>query len=204
MKARLLKTAAKGLIIGAAVFAFAGAAGATTTINLYGATAQTNFWNGAAADLLHVEFSCATGAVTSPGSSASNVTHGTGCSSTYDAADDGVHNGIINFSYTNKASWDGIEAVNGVWDSSNNGGAGQPCTAGQNYRMVATCADSTCAPAGVTLQCQPITIGTSDVEASAFAQTSLRISVRSAHWWGAIPVEVIHHPYHRFTWHRYN
>ncbi len=175
MKVSLLKTAAKGIIIGAAVFAFAGAAGATTTINLYGASAQTNFWNGAAADLLHVEFGCATGAVTtaSPTDSKSKVTHGTVCSHTYDHADDNVQNGIINFSYSNKASWDGIEAANGVWDTTgNNGTASQPCTQGQNYRKVATCADTACTPSLVTSTCQPVTIGTSDVEASAFSQAS--------------------------------
>ncbi len=173
MKVSLLKTAAKGLIVGASVLAFAGAAGATTTINLYGASAQTNFWNGAAADLLHVEFGCAAGAVTtaSPTDSKSKVTHGTGCSSTYDNSDGDGHNGIINFSYSNQASWDGIESVNEVWDTTgNNGSAAQPCSQGQNYRKVATCMNAGCTT--VASSCQPITIGTSDVEAGAFSQLS--------------------------------
>ncbi len=178
MKARLLKTAAKGLILGASVFAFAGAAGAATNINLYGASAQFNYWNGGAASFLTSTLGCTGGTAqyTSKTDSNSKVTVAQGCPAAI-SSDNGVSDGVINFSYSSKASYDGIDSILGVWDAANNGGAAQPCDPTNTVccstltqRPVATY--DTTSSTNASSQCQTITIGTSDVDASSFKQTS--------------------------------
>ncbi len=170
MKASLIKKIAKGgLILGASVFVFAGAANAATYVNLYGASAQFNFWTNYAPTMLH-DLGCAAGAqkfTTTDGNS--GVAIGTSCPSSL-SSDNGTSDGIIYFSYTNKASWDGIDAVLGFYDLSNNASVANTCSTGAE-RPVATCNNSSCS-AGVTYTCQTINIGTSDVEASAFSQQS--------------------------------
>lgn len=171
MKARLFKTA---LILGASVFAFAGAAQAATYVNLYGASAQYNFWANYAPTLLQ-SLGCAAGAQKyTTSDNKSQVAVGTGCPAAL-SNDDGTSDGYIYFSYSNKASWDGIDAALGVYDSSNNGGAANQDSTGKvcadNQRPVATCVHGACG-ANATYTCQDITIGTSDVEAGAFTQQS--------------------------------
>ncbi|MFZ0927331.1 MAG: hypothetical protein WAN11_01945 [Syntrophobacteraceae bacterium] len=186
MKARLLKTAAKGLILGASIFALATGAQAATYVNLHGATAQYNFWSHYAPTFLSSVMGC-TVASTNSFSTAdgkSTVTIGTSCTG---IPSGDAHNGpngntggagdepnAIYFSYSNKASWDGVGAVIGQYSASNNGGAANPCST--NFeRQVATCPDDACTGFTTTTApyiCQPIDIGASDVEASAFVQTS--------------------------------
>jgi hypothetical protein len=195
MKAKSLKTIARVLVLGVTVLAFAGAAHAVTYINLYGATAQFNFWSNYDQTFLTTPFPNGPGCTyqgtfkTKDGKSA--VAVGTGCNAAYDGAifppggagawtetsptagpytPDTTANTIY-FSYTNKASWDGIEAALGYWDAANQGKA-NPCPAG-NLRAVATCnyASNTCTGT-VPYVCQQVSIGTSDVESDVFTQTS--------------------------------
>lgn len=170
MKSRLFKTA---LILGASVLAFGGAAQAATYVNIYGASAQYNFWTNYAPALL-ANLGCAvnvTKYTTSDGKS--QVAVGTGCSEAL-SSDDGTSDGYIYLSYSNKASWDAIDAVLGVYDSDNNGGGNRDSTGttcADNQRPVATCVHSACG-ANATYACQIITIGTSDVEGGVFTQLS--------------------------------
>ena len=80
MKASLLKNIARGgLILGASVFAFAGAADAATYVNLHGATAQYNFWSHYAPSFLAQPLGCTVAATNSFSTSdnKSTVTIGT-------------------------------------------------------------------------------------------------------------------------------
>ncbi len=171
MESRFLKIVAKGLILGASVFAFAGAAHASTNLNLYGASAQYNFWSKYDCTLLKASPMNCTACTTFPTTDGkSSVAVATGCAAAY-ASDNGTDpNNTIYFSYTNKASWDGVDAVLGVWDTANNGTA-QPCT-GTGQRQVATCVNGACG-ANSTYTCQDIHIGTSDVDAGSFTQGSI-------------------------------
>jgi hypothetical protein len=171
MKASLFKSAAKGLILGASVFAFAGAAHAATNLNLYGASAQYNFWSHEdCAVLKAAPINCGVCNTYPTADGKSSVAYATGCAAAY-SQDDGNSDGKIYFSYTNKASYDGIDAVLGVWDAANNGGAAAPCGANQDQRKVATCLNGACG-ANATYTCQKVHIGTSDVDASSFTQAS--------------------------------
>ncbi|SPF31239.1 exported hypothetical protein [Syntrophobacter sp. SbD1] len=225
MKASLLKKIAKGgLILGASVFAFAGAADAATYINLYGATAQYNFWTNYGCTYLMDIVGC--GGCTGPyitSDNNSSVVVGTSCPSalanvgnlppqdgTQTSSNDYLPDSTslktsgltavpstftadgssttIYFSYSNKASWDGVDSVLGVYDAPNNG-YGNPCSEGTTdnsngfQRPVATCngpgttgAGSACGTVGskgsAIYVCQPIHFGTSDVESTAFIQKS--------------------------------
>lgn len=184
MKAGFLKTAAMGLgILGASVFSLAGPANAATYINLYGASAQFNFWSNYATTFMtsttgpHCT-SVAGPYITSDKNSA--VVIGTGCSGITDASNapsgyDNTGNKIF-FTYSSKASWDGVDAVLGIYDEGNNGVA-NPCSDG-SQRQVAYCGTggvacgSTGAAGSATYECEPVSIGTSDVEAAAFTQQS--------------------------------
>jgi hypothetical protein len=219
MKARLFKTIAKCLILGVAILAFAGTAQAATYMNLYGASAQYNFWSNFGCTYLKSDVGCSAcngPYITSDGNSA--VVVGTGCptalsnagnvppqdgteSSSNDylpdsssittsgiaavpssfTADNG--SGMVYFSYSNKASWDGVDAVLGVYDTANNGFV-NPCSesgadnSNGAQRPVATCNYTAggCGTAGAKgsaiYVCQAVHIGTSDVESTAFTQKS--------------------------------
>ena len=203
MKA-FLKTAAMGLgVLGASVFSLAGPANAATYINLYGASAQFNFWSNYATAFLASAGgpNCAGGVsgpyLTSDGKSALAI--GTGCTGITDAqnAPSGLDNTAnkIFFTYSNKASWDGIDAVNDLYDTANNGNVANACSSSltihegtlgnvtwdsNSQRMVAYCGTGGTAcgpvnsknPAGAFNTCEPIYLGTSDVEAAAFTQAS--------------------------------
>ncbi|HYA40836.1 MAG TPA: hypothetical protein VEF34_06010 [Syntrophobacteraceae bacterium] len=216
------------LILGVSILVFAGGANAATYINLYGASAQYNFWSNMGCSYLKSAVGCAncTGPyITSDGNSA--VVVGTGCpaalsgenntppadGATADYLPDntnsftgGLNPGVpsayvtvtgytpagqanepntIYFSYSNQASWDGIDSVNGVYDQPNllYNNACSSVTGNnainQNQRPVATCDNFTggCQNAGskssaTKYVCQVIHIGTSDVESTAFTQSS--------------------------------
>lgn len=234
MKGRLLKKVAKGVVVlGASALVFAGTANAATFINLYGASAQFNFWANYGCTYLTTVVGC--GGCTGPYVTAdgnSGVSVGTACPGALAGDDnypitssaapagqylpdvansfDGGSNpsapsayvtvtgyapvttaasepNTIYFSYSSKASWDGVDSILGLYDEGNNG-FNNPCsdTAGANgintaYRPVATCDNKAgnCNNPGTTHKgsakyvCQQIQIGTSDVEAAAFTQGSV-------------------------------
>jgi hypothetical protein len=158
------KTMFKTILAAASLAAVAGTAGAQD-INIYGASAEFNFWKGAGIAFLQAAapagLGCGTvsGAIKDP-SGKSFIIVGSGCSnSTVLGADTNV-----NFRVANKASYDGIFAVTNSSDSQ-----GTPCGGANNARSMANAAASdTQAVDG----CNVVTLGASDVPANAFVQKS--------------------------------
>lgn len=193
MKSMQFGNIAKAVIAGVAILAFAGAAHAATdtVLNLYGTSEENNLWAASAGlgpVLLTNSFGCTTTHVYSYSDSStntkSNVVVGAGCTS-------GTDSGYIFLTYTNKASWDGINAVNGEYDPNNWGyydslgvfHAGvNPCGAGNPHQRpvgTVTCTGnaSSCTPvtgSGLPTgySCQAVQIGVSNLEASAVIQSS--------------------------------
>jgi len=163
---KALKTATKGLVLGASIFALAGVANAATAVdfNLYGASAQFNFFTNAAPAFLTGQLGCTSANATpllAAGDANSALTIGTNCSS--------VGGANINFRYSSKASFDGIEAVQGVQDPN----AVTICSNKSQRPMATLSSDGvTMLPTTSTASCQTVTIGTSDVQASSFLQQS--------------------------------
>jgi hypothetical protein len=163
---KALKTAAKGLVLGASIFALAGVANAVTPVdfNLYGASAQFNFFTNAAPAFLTGQLGCASANATpllAAGDANSALTIGTNCSS--------VGGANINFRYSSKASFDGIEAVQGIQDPN----AVTICSDKSQRPMATLSSDGvTMLPTTSTASCQTVTVGTSDVQASSFLQQS--------------------------------
>jgi hypothetical protein len=192
MKVKSFKTIATGLVFGAFVLAFAGAAHAATNMNIYGTGEEYNFWLGAAKIMLTQSPINCTSSTTygpntdTPTNTKSGVTVGSGCATAY-SSDNGTSDGYIYFTYTNKASWDGIDAVNNVYDTTNWGTVANPCSSSPNdtYRPVMTvscpaapnqsssgCTQQTQSGLSSGYTCQSIQIGCSNLEAKGVSQTS--------------------------------
>lgn len=186
MKTGLSKKIALGLILGACVMAFAGAAHAATYVNLYGTNEEYTFWTNEGITLLS-NFGCTVSTATRflANPTTSGVIVGTNCTGLPDAQNppaggDNTANAIY-FTFTNKASWDGIDAVNDFYDVDNWGTfnpntgeyvpATNPCPA-PNMRQVATCTAGGTSCTTVGNVCQDIHIGVSNLEASAIVQTT--------------------------------
>jgi hypothetical protein len=151
----MFKKIFKGIAVGAAVFAIAGAAqAATININLYGASAQHLFWNDTADQFLASK-GC-TGIGQDEYNSKHGITRGTcGADTVY-------------IRYSSKASYDGIYAMKGAANTDN-------CTTAFQRKMVnqATCTDWVLGGTACTgITCQDVTLGASDVAGSAFTQES--------------------------------
>lgn len=159
----MFKKMMKAAVIGACVFAMAGAANAADVeINLYGASAQYKFWNDAADDFL-LDQGCTPATVRQASGKVGGVKHG------LTEGTCGTETVLIR--YTARASYDGINAMTGD-DPNNNscdpGGGdddsyrllGDESTVDWNYGVVST------------TKCVEVNIGASDVEDSAFAQYS--------------------------------
>jgi hypothetical protein len=157
----MLKKALMGVIAGASLFALVGAAQADVEVNIYGASAQYEFWNAAAQPFLTAPTAAGglacTSAVKATNSAKNGITVGTGCP-TYNQ---------VTIRYSSKASYDGIRAAAGV-DPDN----GDACTSGAERMM----ADETQTDFGTGLvngtKCVDVTVGASDVALSTFKQTS--------------------------------
>jgi hypothetical protein len=187
MKVKLLKATAMGLALGAFVLIFACAAQAATYMNLYGTSEEFNFWSNEGIKLL-TTFGCSASTATRfyTSDSKSWVLVGSGCNSAV-ATDNGTNDQYIYLTYTNKASWDGIDAVNNFWDEYNwgtydNSGnlitsgtyetALNPCGSNNNQRNVATCVNTGCSSGGATYSCQGIQIGVANLEAGSIVQVT--------------------------------
>lgn len=152
-----------------ALIAMAGAANASTDINLYGASAQYKFWSGAAggfmtATVANGGLGCTgtssteyNNGTTDPDTKKNFIIQGTGCDTTVVDSD-----GVFNFRVSSKASYDGIFAVL----NSSNAMASNECGGDMSKRKMAVLGSAT------TLACQTITHGASDVPTSAFVQSS--------------------------------
>ncbi|HVP79226.1 MAG TPA: hypothetical protein VMV04_15170 [Thermodesulfobacteriota bacterium] len=141
------------LICGSALLAFAGAASAAPTadINIYGASAQFNFWKAEAANFLTDEGCTVNGSQTSADNKNFIVNATCGKNS-------------VNIRVSSKASYDGVLAAQGNTTNTNRGTA---CGGDATKRsMLASIADNT------TMGCFDVTIGASDVVVTDFTQTS--------------------------------
>ena len=151
------------LLAGAALVAMAGAANATD-FNIYGASAEFNFWKNAGREFLLNSTPHCTGTVssfiTATADSKSGIIYATGCDTTV------VPDGIVKFRVSNKASFDGIFAVTQSTDS--NGSANTCAASDRGMADMTAVTDST-----ASYSCQTVTVGASDVPANAFVQKSI-------------------------------
>lgn len=150
MKKSLIKSA----IVGVSILALAGVATADVDINLYGASAQYNFWNKFAGTFLTQQMGC-TDTPQSAGDGTNGITTATTCGSF----------GAITIRYTSKASFDGINAAIGQYDPQANDYSKLPACPDNHQRYMAK--DLTLATA-----CETVNVGASDVDALSFAQES--------------------------------
>jgi hypothetical protein len=201
MKSSLFKLILRGLILGGGVLAFACVANAATFLNTYGTGEEFNLWQNAGPVIL-TELGCSSTATFFTTDGNSGVAVGTGCPAAI-SKDNGVSDGFIYFSFTDLASWDGIDAVNNFYDEDNWGTyhgpfsdpvlntsttgdptVVNPCATktspNANQRLVATCAQPGCTTGLVTTNsaklgyaCQAIHIGVSNLEASSLVQETI-------------------------------
>ena len=161
-----MKKILKTLLIGGAVLALAGTAGATDfEINIYGASAQHKFWNAAAPAFL------TTAAPDGPGCSAANqadydkkhgITRGINCN----VDNNGGNDDTVYIRYSSKASYDGIYAVKNLLYP----GETNACSPNDGQREMA--AKSFADGGAAALECADVTLGASDVSGAAFTQSS--------------------------------
>ncbi len=194
MKSSLSKLILKGLILGVCVLSCACAANAATYLNTYGTGEEFNLWQNVGPVIL-TELGCTSGATYMTADGNSGVAVGSGCPAAI-SKDNGVSDGFIYFSFTDLASWDGIDAVNNVYDEDNWGTyhgslsapvlntstaedptVVNPCaTKGSpnaNQRKVATCNQGACLDGLATYSCQAIHVGVSNLEASSIVQETI-------------------------------
>jgi hypothetical protein len=170
------------LLAGAALTAAAGTAfAADTTLNLFGSSAQAKFWgtstvagaqvktqveNWMLATVANGGLGCAStssiASIAGSGNDSGNTYYqmtGTGCTSTL------VTNlnadGSLTVNYGSDDSVSGIMAAQGQVDTFSN----DACSQGPTYRLLPP-------QGGGTLTCQPITVGVSDVAASAIVEVT--------------------------------
>ena len=157
------------LVAGAAVLAIAGTASAETKeINIYGASAQFDFWHALASDFIKAQTGCS-------GATPIQKTYNSSNKVTY--ATCGGNDYIIRVS--SKASFDGILALKGDDSMAASGAAAEKCEASDPgdpgaslrpyYRKMAdeTSGSGTTASA---LKCVKVNIGASDVAGESFTQ----------------------------------
>lgn len=172
-----MKRSIKTLLAGGALLAVAGTANAANLdINIYGASAQFNFWKTAAGTFITSAsgFNCTGGTVPANGSPAfSGSTHGIiqglNCQNLVATPGDSV---TIRFS--NKASYDGVYAVLGSVNANADNGCGTTAGAWPTAPVFQRAMADLPATGNtvLTTSCQPVTLGASDVPAYGFIQTS--------------------------------
>ena len=154
----MFKLLIKGAIIGISALALATAANAGTyEINMYGASAQYKYWNGAADDFM-TSIGC-TGVTQGNNGSKHGVTEGT-C----DIEGDGTADDTLIIRYSAKASYDGLYSCKG--EATVPGGQPSCSGVGPRYRELAD------TPSDTTLVCKDVVVGMSDVAGSTFGQVS--------------------------------
>ncbi|RJP81736.1 MAG: hypothetical protein C4522_05030 [Desulfobacteraceae bacterium] len=152
----MIKKLIKATVIGASMFAMVGAASAApVNINIYGASAQYNFWNDAADDFLGDQ-GC-TSIQQAAGNDANStkghgITRGTCGSDTW------------YIRYSSKASFDGIRAMQCIDPDGDT-----TCTNKCERKMADETTTNWSTKVVTSLACKDINVGASDVEASAIA-----------------------------------
>lgn len=152
-----MKKVFQGMIVGAAILGFVGAASAETyELNLYGASAQHKFWNAAVPQFMadSTRLDCQ-GGVDTTQAEKHGISVGTQCNVDGLANDD-----TVTIRYSSKNSSYGIGAACGLANYS-----GSTCPDGE----VDMC-DAYQACGDAQLTCQPVHVGASDVELTSFTQ----------------------------------
>ena len=176
----MFKKIMKSALIGVSLLAFGSIANAAEyDINMYGASAEYNYWN--ASDVAFLTFlGCGAADIYKAHTADSNhsVTFcagntafagKSGAGATYAA--DGLAGDTVVLRYSNKASYDGIEAVQGLDAFNTNNGNG--CTNKQRMMGDETNAGTNFGTntLGGT-KCTPVNVAASDVHASTFNETT--------------------------------
>ncbi|HYA42299.1 MAG TPA: hypothetical protein VEF34_13415 [Syntrophobacteraceae bacterium] len=184
MKSKLFRNVAQGIIVAVALLLVGGVAQADTYMNMYGTSEEANLWTGSSGlgMTLLTNLGCTSKksytTITDSNNTKSTLVVGGGCT--------GTDGGFIFLTYTNKASWDGIDAINGVFDTANWGTynstyttltpTANPCGAGNgDQRPVATaasCPGDATSCTGIAFSCQHIQVGVSNLEEAAIIQTT--------------------------------
>jgi ABC-type phosphate transport system substrate-binding protein len=163
-----MKKTAKVLAVTASLVALAGVANAATyDINIYGASAQFNFWKAAASNYLGAgSLGCTVGSFSTDSSGNHGIVTGTACTNPNGIANF-VAGSTVNIRVSKKASYDGIWAVQGVKDTT------LPNPA--DVTLACQNADATTRqmyPAALPTDCFKVTVGASDVKGPSFLQGS--------------------------------
>src|SRR5208283_1726181 len=175
------KSFIKGLILGASVLAFAGTASADVTLNIYGASAQFNYWHNMAISFLSASMAAGGLGCTAPASNVvtcstagTTLQYGGKAEVAYCTACAALAGANCYIHYTAKASFDGPQALDNSWGQGTNhqgdnwcatvaeGGLGNGLGAYQRL----FCQTNN------TLACDTVYIGACDVDVSDFRQTS--------------------------------
>ena len=172
-----MKKAPKVLALGALLVAAAAPAAHAVTIdlNLYGASAQFSYWTAQASPFLTGKLGCAANPATATYTNAADlngndgkhyIVEGKNCANVAGAPD-------VTFRVSNKASYDGIWAVQGVADTTTTWVAPQTYACAANQRPMLDAASDNGSIAGwQALKCKQVHIGASDTAAAAFNQYS--------------------------------
>lgn len=160
----------KTLLVGGALIALTGTAfAAETDINIYGASAEFNFWKTAAQSFLTstTGFHCtatvpADGVPAVDAGPAHGILKGTGCTN---APTDTI---VLRFS--SKASYDGVLAALAKNDVNADMSCGTTAALLNQRKMAVLPTDGTHTVASTS--CVPVTVGASDIPAESFIQTS--------------------------------
>jgi hypothetical protein len=189
-----------GSVAGASLLALVGAADAEVNVNIYGASAQYEFWNAAAAPFMINGLGC------------SNVERAT------NSAKNGITRGDcvlvagqpaerVHIRYSSKASFDGISAILGVDPTNSDNCSTTGFT--DAYRQMADEGNTTFAalPGNGTVngtKCVDVTLGSSDVAAQTFRQSSIgnlnghngggRVTRSSGSFWTSVQKEDLANP----------
>lgn len=166
-----MKKVIKTVVFGASVLALASVANATEyNVNIYGASAQNEFWNDAADDFLAAAttangLGCTT-VQQDRTTSKDGISRGTNCAGLPDPAD------VIYIRYSARASADGPRSVYGIDPDNVDSCDTEGFT--DSYRKMAdeTTVDWDPTTVGGSNKCVDVTLGASDVASSSFTQVS--------------------------------
>jgi len=168
----MIKKLIKATVLGASIFAMVGTANAEVVdINIYGASAQYNYWNDAADDFLDDVMGCTDIKQAKDAAGKNGITRG------LDWTDENEY--YIRYSAKNSIA--GIRAITGIADSP----ASCPGAPGSRKLADETQTNFDTGVVSATV-CKDVTVGASDVEAGAFKQTT--VGNKSGHLGGTYAV----------------
>ncbi|MCM2286026.1 MAG: substrate-binding domain-containing protein [Desulfobacula sp.] len=175
----MFKKLLKGMVIGGAALTIAASAQAgTINVNLYGASAQYEFWTAAAPEFL-ISQGCDSADVASAKNTAQKATHKRDAGIAVCFGGDpiqgrtggGINGDTVAIRYTSEASYDGVRAV--MADPNYTTECGDGALRKQADAATATFPAYPAVGSSITtLTCQDVHIGASDVAATTFGQYS--------------------------------